>query len=246
MTMTREQVAALLDDWLSGHKGIPLVDAAPDLARTALSLMDRLADADMAQAAMVDRVEDTVTALWKWDDEGWLVQRPTPNQVKAAIRRLAPDAGVKALAEWKRLAVAGELTARELAIVEADRDRLAKRLKETAAECGVFAAELAEARAKIDQMTAAWGKDALEVEELTRLQEAATLALSDMEMAFKPGTSVVELIRLGTGAALRLRAALAAANPIPNVSAGWPLEEGDGSVMVGKVKAAEEEDYRPD
>ena len=40
------------------------------------------------------------------------------------------------------------------------------------------------------------------------LQNAATLAMSDLEMAFKSHTSMVELTRLGTGACLRLRAAL--------------------------------------
>ncbi len=40
------------------------------------------------------------------------------------------------------------------------------------------------------------------------LQNAATLAMSDLEMAFKSHTSMIELTRLGTGACLRLRAAL--------------------------------------
>lgn len=40
------------------------------------------------------------------------------------------------------------------------------------------------------------------------LRDAATLAVSDIEAAFKPHTSMVELIRLVTGACIRLRAAL--------------------------------------
>jgi hypothetical protein len=60
------------------------------------------------------------------------------------------------------------------------------------------------------QVTAAETALAAMTEREGVLREAATLAMSDLEMAFKPHTSMVELIRLGTGACLRLSAALRA------------------------------------
>lgn len=67
---------------------------------------------------------------------------------------------------------------------------------------------------RADRLAADNARLAAQVQALTG---AATLAMSDLEMAFKPHTSTIELIRLGTGACLRLRAALEAAEV-----ASWP------------------------
>lgn len=145
MTMTREQVAALLDGTTEGpwsadgdpqnrivwssddnrvcfmaHSGglnddrdiatSNLVAAAPDLARQLLAAMDRLADADMAQAVLVEQCADefavhpAINAHFYAD---------TPDQwrwrVYEHILSLAPDTGVKALAELRKRAEKAEL-----------------------------------------------------------------------------------------------------------------------------------------
>ena len=128
--LTREQVAALLDGIGAGvpeekfdeelgsmvltSEGVNMIcarmdlyRAAPDLARQLLAAMDRLADADMAQAALVERaiypcsydVPDNLTY-----DEAQMFRAGAEaaiDAVAAAIRALAPDAGVKAVAELR-------------------------------------------------------------------------------------------------------------------------------------------------
>lgn len=104
----------------------PLQDRCADLARTVIALHAQLADAQAAQAMVVERCADEVAEIFRlnWIKKGIVKRR--------LLRSLADPTGVALLAElraerdaWKRLAVAGELTARNLAIVEAERDAIA-------------------------------------------------------------------------------------------------------------------------
>ena len=196
MTMTREQVAALLDGTTPGPWNVSGLTIQNDF---------------MIYAGNMYGV-----------GEAWNLNGRPENEANAKIMAAAPDLARSLLAAMDRLADA----------------------------------ELAEARAKIDQMTAAWGKDALEVEEL-RAQVEVLERERDDALAFLDNavSDAPEPLRaLGSwlagvldedawptaerflNAAVKSCAALAAAKPIPNVSAGWPLEEGDGSIVVGKVK----------
>ena len=123
-----------------------LVAAAPDLARLCLSLMDQLTEAQAAQATLVEKAASVLDKHdcaplvphpnWpEAEQEGYRnAQLDVAGSWKSAIRALAPDAGVQALAEWKRLAVSGNLIALEMRTVEADRDRLADELDEARAQ----------------------------------------------------------------------------------------------------------------
>lgn len=96
-----------------------LFTTAPDLARWGLAQHARAEEAEAAQAAFAERA----ATVGKTVGDGHY-----GDEVHDAILRLPSDTGKQALAEWKRLAVAGELIARELAIVEAERDDLRARL----------------------------------------------------------------------------------------------------------------------
>lgn len=47
------------------------------------------ADAEAAVALALEEAAEVVKALWKWDDEGWQVERPSQPQAEAALRALA-------------------------------------------------------------------------------------------------------------------------------------------------------------
>lgn len=173
MTMTREQVAALLDgttpgpwrlgswgdnvfgtgpkdQWLpicrvkrddapleeSGDaKDARLIAAAPDLARQLLAAMDQLADADMAQAALVERAAGLckVQASLSKTNEYDLAWCRCAGHLEYEIRALAPDAGVKALAELRE-----------------ERDTAREALHVSKRQSEAIAAELAEARKQVE------------------------------------------------------------------------------------------------
>lgn len=129
MTMTREQVAALLDGIAHGDdtlqasmmtaRGINAIEAAAsDLARQLLAAMDRLADADMAQAALIERAVGELTDAEAEDaclsfrhDFGLLPAldrialcreaKQWHEALSHRLRSLAPDAGVKDLASLR-------------------------------------------------------------------------------------------------------------------------------------------------
>lgn len=108
---------------------------------------------------------------------------------REAIRALAPDAGVKDLAALRaeRDQRKGQRYIWEEAYHEADNQKAVAE-----ADRDRLTADLAAAQAQIEA-----------------LQGAATLAMFDLETAFKPGQSGIEQIRLVTGACIRLRTALA-------------------------------------
>ena len=78
-----------------------LKEISPDLACTVIALHAQLADAQAAQAMVVERAADAVKSLWMWDDEGWQVHRPTQSEAEAAIRALAPIDGLALVQELR-------------------------------------------------------------------------------------------------------------------------------------------------
>lgn len=143
MTAAKDLIAAYFGDKSKCLASIPAdpsrdadllvtadIKAAATLARTALDAMARLEDAEAAQALVVERAAEAA-----YEADSLEISLHGANGIAERIRAFAQASGVAALAalraerdEWKRLAVAGELTARNLAIVQAERDALRARL----------------------------------------------------------------------------------------------------------------------
>ena len=107
------------------------------------------ADAEAAVALALEEAAEVVKALWKWDDEGWQVERPSQPQAEAALRALAPPAGVAKLAELRaeRDEAVSTLAYCEKQWTDTDRITHAKMLDERA-RADTLAAELAASRAR--------------------------------------------------------------------------------------------------
>ena len=119
---------------LQGHD-LNLAAAAPDLARMYLAAS---ADAEAAVALALQEATDTCANLAAQVSDAALTGLPEQARLREsmaaaftkashAIRALAPASGVAKLEalraardEWKRLAIAGELTARHLTIVQTE------------------------------------------------------------------------------------------------------------------------------
>ena len=69
------------------------------------------ADAEAAVALALEEAAEVVKALWKWDDEGWQVERPSQPQAEAALRALAPLDGLALVAELRAEAREGAMQA---------------------------------------------------------------------------------------------------------------------------------------
>lgn len=120
-----------------------------DLARQLLAAMTARDEAQAAQAGVVERAAEMAAEIH--------------SSLATAIRTLADPTGVKLLAEMR--------SERDAALVA---NRWLVRLNDRT-EARAIAAEvqLAEANTKITQMTAAWGEDALALDELrVQLAEA--------------------------------------------------------------------------
>lgn len=123
-----------------------LAAAAPDLAR---ALLQARADTEAAVALALEEAVEAIKGLWKWDDEGWLVERPDMKQAEEAIRALAPDAGTAELAKLRERAEKAE----QERVAEWNRRRDADGSRDAAraacdtmrAERDTLAAELAQA-----------------------------------------------------------------------------------------------------
>ena len=102
-----------------------------------------------AVALALEEAAEVVKALWKWDDEGWQVERPSQPQAEAALRALAPPAGVAKLAELRaeRDEAVSTLAYCEKQWTDTDRITHAKMLDERA-RADTLAAELAAANAR--------------------------------------------------------------------------------------------------
>jgi len=60
-----------------------LIRATPEALAAAPEVQKLVAE---AEALVLERAARVVTSLWKWDDDGWLVERPDHKQAEAAIR----------------------------------------------------------------------------------------------------------------------------------------------------------------
>ena len=160
-----------------------LASAAPDLARTALSLYQRVEDAEAATALTVERIVKLAEATAEEDraeerrTDGYFTSTQGLLMFAETVRALASDTGKAALAalraerdRWKTDAKFWENRENEAVKraekAEAERDTLAASLAAAQAEVTALRALLKRCRPSVANMAYGWPEDDVLVQEV--------------------------------------------------------------------------------